>query len=299
MSHDTAIRAHGLVEELRAEVDFEIDDVIANIIRNLPEEYFRSLAHEVQLTHLKALLAISICNLKRELTLRSDDNRHVAVIARQNYPGLLAKIIAGLPDEQPLIGAKIFTSITHDFIIDLFEFKPSSLNEQPDGPSQLEKDDTVEMVARLTGESIETVTEFVAAYPPGSRVLASPEEVHEHYLAFREARSSNDIAVRWVKQNSTTEGGTDEPLPITKITVSASKFRARDLFQATAEFLSQQDGDIEQAFLDDFPLNEQNHIAISSFVVSGRLKFDSLDPAADLANFLRDNDMASIVDRWR
>ena len=118
MPHKTASRAHGLVEELRAEVDFEIDDVIANIIRDLPEEYFRSLAHEVQLTHLKALLAISICNLKRRLTLRSDDDRHIAVISRQNYKGLLAKIIAGLPDEQPLIGAKIFTSITHDFIID-------------------------------------------------------------------------------------------------------------------------------------------------------------------------------------
>ena len=287
MPHKTASRAHGLVEELRAEVDFEIDDVIANIIRDLPEEYFRSLAHEVQLAHLKALLAISICNLKRRLTLRSDDDRHIAVISRQNYKGLLAKIIAGLPDEQPLIGAKIFTSITHDFIIDLFEFKPSSPDNQPTGPSQLEKDDTVEMVAKLAGESIETVTEFVSAYPPGSRVLASPEEVHEHYLAFREARKSNDIAIRWVEQTASAENGDEDHLPITKITVSASQFRARDLFQATAAFLAQHDADIEQAWLDDFPLDEQNHIAISSFVVSGRLEFDSPDPATQFANFLR------------
>ncbi len=77
MSTDSSQRAYHLVEELRAEVDFEIDDVITTIIRNLPEEYFRSLAHEDQLTHLKALLAISICNLKRELTLRSDDDRQL------------------------------------------------------------------------------------------------------------------------------------------------------------------------------------------------------------------------------
>ena len=176
MSEDTIQRAHDLVEDLRAEVDFEIDDVIANIIRNLPEEYFRSLALDDQLTHLKALLAISICNLKTELTLRSEDGRHIAVVARQNYPGLLAKIISHLPTDQMLIGAKIFTSKTHDFIIDLFEFKSSVANDSIRPVTQLELEDLVESVSKFTGKPREQVAQFVSFYRPASRVLKSADD---------------------------------------------------------------------------------------------------------------------------
>jgi UTP:GlnB (protein PII) uridylyltransferase len=280
---DTAQRVHGLVEELRAEVDFEIDDVIANIVRNLPEEYFASLAHEDQLTHLKALLAISICNLKRELTLRSEDDRHIAVIARQNYPGLLAKIIHGLPDEQPLIGAKIFTSKTHDFIIDLFEFKPDCAALQSAGLSRLNLEDLISEVAKQTGATSDEISQFVSFYPPCSRVLESTTEVSEHFLAFREARTSGEIAVRW----STLPAAACTNATCTKITVSTGKMRARDLFQATARFLSQHEADIEQAFLDDFPLDDRNHIAVSSFVLDGPFKADQSEINAQLVVFLR------------
>ncbi len=275
---DTAQRVHGLVEELRAEVDFEIDDVIANIVRNLPEEYFASLAHEDQLTHLKALLAISICKLKRELTLRSEDDRHVAVIARQNYSGLLAKIIQGLPDEQPLIGAKIFTSKTHDFIIDLFEFKTDRADLQVGGLTQLNLDDLISEVGKKAGALSDEVSQFVSFYPPNSRVLESPSEVSEHFLAFREARRSGEITVRWGEMPGASR---------TKITVSSGNMRARDLFQATARFLSQHEADIEQAFLDDFPLDDHNHIAVSSFVLNGGFQVDQAAIANQLINFLK------------
>ncbi len=281
MSQDTSQRAHRLVEELRAEVDFEIDDVIANIIRNLPEEYFRSLAHEDQLTHLKALLAISICNLKRELTLRSEDDRHIAVVARQNYPGLLAKIIAGLPDEQPLIGARIFTSKTHDFIIDLFEFKSPVVEQRPTRSSQLELTDTVAAVARLTGGELAAVADFVSSYPPGSRALESAAEICEHYLAFCESRDSNDVAVRWTEPPEKHQA---------KITVSAGSMRARNLFLATAKFLAEHAADIDQAFLDDFPLaGQDNHIAVASFLVLGKMQDSPTTTGLQLADFLRSN----------
>ena len=268
MYEDNLQRTHALVEELRADVDFEIDDVISNIVRNLPEEYFKILSREEQITHLRALLAICICNLKKELTLRSEDGRHIAVVARQNYSGLLAKIIAGLPDELPLIGAKIFTSRTHDFIIDLFEFKPADGDQSGGGPSALNFEDLIASVASQTGRSLASVAEFVASYPLNSRVLESADEVREHFLAFLEARNTGSITVRWYHQSDR---------QATKLTVSARSIRARDLLLATAQFLSLRAADIEQAFLDDFPHHEFNHIAVCSFVVAGDLRLDSAD----------------------
>lgn len=278
MSSDTQQRAHSLVEELRAEVDFEIDDVIANIIRNLPEEYFASLAHQDQLTHLKALLAMRICNLKRELTLHSEDGRHIAVVARDNYPGLLAKIVTKLPDTQPLIGAKIFTSITHDFIIDLFEFRQEASQSPSHGPSQLDIEDTIGQVSQMTGMPVSEIKSFVASYPPGSHVLKLPSEVKEHFLAFREARKNKGTAVRWIEKPDS---------EFSKITASTGKMRAKDLFLKTSAFLSQHQADIDQAFLDDFPIDETNHIAVSSFVIRVESSADPAELTQLLAKYLQ------------
>jgi hypothetical protein len=278
MPEDSMQRAHELVEELRAEVDFEIDDVIATIIRNLPEEYFQNLAHEDQITHLKALLAISICSLDQELDLRSEDGRFIAVIGRVNYRGLLAKIIARLPDDQMLIGAKIFTSKTHDFIIDLFEFKSSDSHDSIPHVTERQLEELVTSVSIQTGKPAAAVREFVSLYRPSSRVLQSLDSVREHFLAYEQARISDDIAVRW--SDGPSEG-------LTKLTVSDGNLKPRVLFWKIAEFLGTLDVDVEQAYLDDFRRGLRNYFAISSFLVSGKLP-DSRDHIAQkLANYLR------------
>ena len=279
MTEETIQRAYGLVEELRAEVDFEIDDVISNIIRNLPEEYFESLSNEDQITHLKALLAISICNLKTELTLRSEDGRHIAVVARKDYPGLLAKIISRLPENQMLVGAKIFTSKTHDFIIDLFEFKTSSPIDSIVKATELEIRELVETVSRDTARPLEQVSQFVSFYHPSSHVLKSSHQVREHFLAFEEACTANKIAVRWSEEIG---GG------LRKLTVATGRLKPRTLFLKIAEFLGTQNIGVEQAYLDDFNRDVREHIAISSFVIGGDLEQSEESIAERLAEFLND-----------
>ena len=53
---------------------------------------------------------MGVCNLSEEIMLRSDDGQQIAVVARKNYPGLLANLLRRIPADQELIGAKIFTS---------------------------------------------------------------------------------------------------------------------------------------------------------------------------------------------
>ena len=120
--HDTPEnRVHDLIEELRADIDFELDDAVTAIVRNLPEEYFESVRRENQLTHLKALVASRICNLQSEIFVPCCDGNQIAVVGRRNYRGQLAKILNGLPTGRRILSASAYTSASHDFIIDLFD----------------------------------------------------------------------------------------------------------------------------------------------------------------------------------
>ena len=270
MSEEIEQRAYEIVEELRADIDFELDDVIARIVRGLPEDYFKMLSRDDQLRQLKALLAMGVCNLDEEIMLRSEDGRQIAVVARKNYPGLLANILKRIPSESQLIGAKIFTSTEHDFIIDLFEFKPNGDASQilPIDSHILET--TIEQVAQLVGKPIDQIRQFVAHYHPGNRILSSPKDVAEQLLVFLDAEKSNETAVRWIDVE-----GADQ----SRVTISSGTLPARDVFRKTAEFLAKRSLDVEQAYLHDFPMDHTSRMAIASFLVSGPRPSDvALDP---------------------
>ena len=267
------------MEELRIEIDFELDDVISRIIRSLPEDYFKSLSRRDQLKHLKALLTMGVCNLQEEIMLRSEDGRHIAVLARRNYPGLLADILRRLPADDSLVGAKIFTSTDHDFIIDLFEFKTDASNSGIASPDTCDVEDTIQSVAQSSGKPIELVREFVSHYHPTSQLLGSPLQMTEQFLAFLDVEHSNDIVVRCKQAN----------VEQTRFTISAGSSKARDVFQRTAEFLAKHSLDIEQAYLHEIPRDPGSGVAVASFIVSGSWSHQLLleQAALLLKQFLR------------
>lgn len=257
-------RTQEIIEGLRADIDFELDDSLAKIINGLPESYFRSFSNLDLLKPLKALLAISICNLDDEILLRSNDKRQITVVANRNYPGQLAGILKRLPADAPLLGARVFTSKDQDFIIDLFEFKTESEQQPPANDDDVQ--DLVEAVSGTTGKPVNVITDFVSHYDRHNRILKYPEQVAEQFLAFEEIEHSRDVAVRWnrVPDSSTVQ-----------LTVSLGSSTGRNVFLRSAEFLGQQTLDIERAWLDDiFPSDENFHVAIASFLVSGNSKLD-------------------------
>ena len=260
MSEKIEQRAYEIVEELRADIDFELDDVIARIVRGLPEDYFKMLSRDDQLRQLKALLAMGVCNLDEEIMLRSDDGRQVAVVTRKNYPGLLANILKRIPTENELIGAKIFTSTEHDFIIDVFEFKPNGQSEQITPIDSVEVESTIDKVALAIGKPVGQIREFVSHYHPGNRILSSPKDVTEQYLVFLDAERTNETAVRWIEA-----GDAD----LSRVTIASGSRPARDVFRKTAEFLAKRLLDIEQAYLHEIPTDHNSRMAIASFLVSG------------------------------
>ena len=260
MSAEIEQRAHEIVEDLRADIDFELDDVIARIVRGLPEDYFKMLSRDDQLRQLKALLAMGVCNLSEEIMLRSDDGQQIAVVARKNYPGLLANLLRRIPADQELIGAKIFTSTDHDFIIDLFEFKPIEKSEPAAPVEWVDLESTVEAVVNKVGAPIDQVRDFVSQYHPGNRILSSPSDVADRFLVCLDSQRTNDTAVRWI---SVGDGASS------RVTVASSNRSARDVFRKTAEFLAMRAWDVDQAYLHDFPREQDAHMAVASFLVAG------------------------------
>ena len=258
MPESTEQRAYLLIEELRADIDFELDDVLHQIVRDLPEEYFQRLQRDDQLTHLKALLALNICQLKEEIFMPSEDGRFVAVVGRQNYTGLLASILKRLPKDDPLIGAKIFTSTKNDFIIDLFEYDADTSASDQDSFDSYAIEKTKEKVVQEVGCDRSVLDAFVQHYPNSSPVLTNASELRDHFNAYQAIDDRNGLAVQ--SRDSGIEGRL-------KLIVATRDVNARKVVLQAAEYMASQKISIEQAFLNDLHVSGQPKTSICSFRV--------------------------------
>lgn len=261
MSDSSTSRTYELVEELRAEIDFELEDVITEIVRELPEDYFQRIKHADQIVHLKALLALSFCKLQEELMFRSSDGVHVAVIARQNYSGQLANILSRLPNDQALVGAKIFTSRSHNFIIDLFEFAVAvpSANDKNSVVQSMES--AAQEMAEKLDEDVDKISQFLSHYAPNSQILERRNSLAEHFLTYQQLCQASKPAVRLSKAENDGQ---------IKLTVASRRLDARGLVFRVAEYLGQQGFDIAQAYLNDLITEDQDHVAIASFLIDAQ-----------------------------
>jgi len=271
MSNTSTSRTYELVEELRAEIDFELEDVITEIVNELPEDYFQRINRVDQIVHLKALLALSFCKLQEELMFRSSDGVHIAVIARQNYSGQLANILSRLPRDQKLIGAKVFTSRSHNFIIDLFEFEAATNAQQQQQISETTLRNAAQNISADLEVEVDAVAEFLSHYAPNSQILGHVESLTEHFLAYQQLCDDQKPIVRVV------ETGVKNQI---KITAASQRIDARALVHRVAEYLGQESFDIERAYLNDLLFEDEAHVAITSFVL-GSQTLDSFAPHAD------------------
>lgn len=261
MSESSASRTYELVEELRAEIDFELEDVITEIVRELPEDYFQRIKRADQIIHLKALLALSFCKLQEELMFRSGDGVHIAVIARQNYSGQLANILSRLPNDQALVGAKIFTSQSHNFIIDLFEFAAPVATAEDEQQLRQSMQSAAQELADKLEEDVDCVADFLSHYSPNSQILEHPTSLAEHYLTYKQLCQAGKPAVRITATENENH---------LKVTVASRRLDARALVHRVAEYLGQQSFDIERAYLNDLSFDDQAHVAIASFLIEAQ-----------------------------
>lgn len=255
-----------------------MDDRIAESLQKLPPEYFRQISREDHLQHFKALVAIKVCDIRQEITIRHRNGRRITIISHQNHPGLLARLIRGLPRELPLIGAKIFTSTDDDFIVDVFDFQNAEPNNEVQTGTDFEKrKNVITSVAALTGAAVAEIEQFVSRYNQGHDILDSPEELSHQYVAFRETAHINDIVVLC--------GGERDGL--LKITVSAASSTTRSMFERAADFFGHRNINIAKAICDNVLYGDNIPVALLTFDVQVHKEVDTDALAGELKHFLR------------
>ena len=269
---------HPQIQQLRSEIISQMDDRIAESLQKLPPEYFQQIPREDHLQHFKALVAIKVCDIRQEITIRHRNGKRITIVSHQNHPGLLARLIRSLPKELPLAGAKIFTSTDEDFIVDVFDFQGSEPNNEVRSGADLEKrKKVIESVAALTGAAGSDVERFVNQYHQGHDILDSPEELSHQFVAFRETAHINDIFVLC--------GGTHDGL--LKITVSAASSTTRSMFERAADFFGSRNINIVKAICDNVMYRDKIPVALLTFDVQADQLVDPDSLAGELKHFLR------------
>ncbi|QEG23328.1 hypothetical protein [Mariniblastus fucicola] len=261
---ESSRRVSDLIEEIRADIDFELDDAVTDIVRDLPEEYFQRMDHENQVTHLKGLIASRICQLSSELFLPSTDGTQVAVLGRKSYRGQLAYILSELPGKRTrLVGANIYTARSHGFILDVFEFETDQ-NPAVDASFSAE---IVEKLAEKTASPTDSVADFLSRIRTTSAKSPNLEKLARFYSAYQQVSPQKPIVV---DQGESVDSLSD-------IVLAIQSQDERLTFQRTTESLSKLSLDIEQAELvvvrfdkaADEPVSQRsNKVVLMNFLVS-------------------------------
>ena len=270
--HEKTELQQAWMDKFRHEIVDTIDQQMFDTFDLLPDAYFESVTDADQLSQLKALMAIRICDIKQEIMLRSPDGRKITTIAQENYAGFLAQLIRRLPDDGDLIGAKIFSSRDRKFVIDIFEFGTET--DESDSRSLNESEVALaESIVSRTTASPDRARRFVASYRPDHEILQSPDDLVQQFLALEETKDANDLTVVWEAIGpdlgaSATDSNPPKPARqkrYAKVIVSSGGTTTRAIFTRAADFFAQYQIDIERAFCENVRTESGDKVALLTF----------------------------------
>lgn len=268
MNHQHTMQAHSSVENIQSLKDEIIDQVetrIADTLDSLPVEYFEQLQESERLEHLKAIVALKVCNINQEIVLKEKSGSRVSVISCENYPGQLARLLKDLPNDYPLVSAKIFTSVEEDFIVDVFEFQTNPFDHKTDSTQPSERrSEVVDEAANLAGADQNLIETFMNQFHPNSEILDSAEEIADHWLSLQMLDHANDIKVQYKPERLAPK----ENKSYAKISISASSSTTREVMERAAMFFGQCKFDIRRAFCENIVDDKMNNVALLTFHVA-------------------------------
>ena len=268
MNHQQTIQARSSfenVQSLKDEIIGQVETRIADTLDSLPVEYFEQLQESERLEHLKAIVALKVCNINQEIVLKEKSGSRVSVISCENYPGQLARLLKDLPNDYPLVSAKIFTSAEEDFIVDVFEFQTNPFDYKTD-TIQLtsRRSEIVDEAASLAGADRALIETFMNQFHPNSEILDSAEEIADHWLSLQMLDHANDIKVQFKPERLAQK----ENKSYAKVSISASSCTTREVMERAAMFFGQCKFDIRRAFCENVVDEKMNNVALLTFHVA-------------------------------
>lgn len=249
------------------------EEVVPWFVDQMPLVYFQDTDPASRLTHLRAIIAAKASGQPPTLTLRSEDESQWTYVRPQDYPGVLADVVAQLPVDRPLRAAKIHTARDGQLVVDVFEFG----ERQRFNPADHEQAKKLEQTIAYAREHLPSWTEpqirehFTKCEADYVQTI-TPIRICAHYELFRRVSGTDGTAVLLEPEQ--------DP-GFSRIIVAVGNSRTRTMLERIAHRLSRHRVNVHRAHLDLIQDPPNGQVSLLSFVVSAP-EGGAIDPEGDL-----------------
>ena len=253
--------APALIDELAAGLHATAAAVVPWFLDQMPAAYFQDTDHETRMSHMRAIIAARASGLPLQMTLRSADSHRWTFLNERDEPGLLARLVAQLPADQPLRAAKVHGTADGKLVLDTFEFGVRQRFDPSDVAQRAIRD---VLVAHAKEEGMGVRAEVIDAQLGRSAAsyvaTVTPLRFFRHLAVLRDVGSSDDV-VAWLEREEVGTG-------LHRIMVAAGNATPRRLFERIASHLGTLGIDVRRAYLDVFEA-DGGGVSLLSYVVHG------------------------------
>ena len=256
-SHD----APALIEELAGGFRETAEGVVPWFVSQMPPSYFQDTDRATQLAHLRAIIAAKASGRPVDLTLKSEDGRQLTLVRSDNYPGILAELVAQLQLDRSLRAAKIHSSFDSSLVLDTFVFGDPEPFDSRDPRQAAKLADTIRY-AKENG--LEWTPDQISAYFAGCSseyvLTCTPLRIAAHWRLYSKVSGTDGALIELERESHPT---------MSRIVVVVENARTRTMLERTATILARHDVSIHRAHLDIVRDGKGGSVTFVGFVVQG------------------------------
>ncbi len=251
--------ASAIADELASTFREAASSVVPWFVSQMPPSYFQDTDRPSQLAHLRAIIAARASGRPVDLTLRSEDGRQLTLIRSQNFPGILAELVAQLPLDRSLRAAKIHSSFDGSLVLDTFVFGEPEPFDSRD-PRQAAK--LTETIKYAKDQKLDWTPDQISAYFAGCSaeyvLTCTPLRVAAHWKLFSRVSGSDGTVIELEPESHPT---------MSRIVVVVENARTRTMLERTAAILARHKISIHRAYLDIVKDGKGGSVTFVGFVV--------------------------------
>ena len=276
-----------LLKELLHDYRETAEEVVPWFLQAMPRMYFQDTEPEVQLSHLRTIIALRASGGPLEITMRSEDGRMWTAMRPSNHPGILAEIVSELPLEQSLRSATIHSAADGSLVLDTFEFGKQDPFDSSD-PEQIEKLEATLAYAR--DHAPEWTEQQIRSYFEGCTAdyvkTLTPLRISKHYRLYT-GSSGTDSGEVEIEQEKADEKHS-------RITIAMANARTRTTLERCANVIAAYGLNIHRAYLDIVKDAPHGSVTFVGFIIEDP-EGESIDRSSKLWKSLS-NDLRRI--KW-
>lgn len=267
-----------VVDDLMHGLRETAETIVPWFLEQMPQMYFQDTSYDMQLSHLRAIIAAKASGRPIELTLRNEDGTEWTAMRPLDSPGVLAEIVRELPHDRHLLAAKIHTANDGQLVLDTFEFGDAPMFDEDDPGLRKKLEQTI---AYAEEYQLDYTREQIAEHLRRCRAMyvqtVTPLRICKNWQLYERVSGTDGTTVSLEPESDPTQ---------CRITVAVGNATQRVMFERIADRLAHSSINIHRAYLDVIDDSPNGSIGLLGFVVQGP-DGGPLHPDTDLWQTLR------------